>query len=264
MVLKWIQLASFLVIASWALLVSPVSLAFTAGNVNLHSFAQAKKIALKIHKDHATTIYCGCRYEGKTVDLRSCGYQAHHDFKRAARLEWEHVVPAEAFGQSFSEWRMGAPGCFKNHGRGKSFMKEGRTFKGRKCAETNPEFRRMESDLYNLWPEIGELNGLRNNFTMAEIPGPGQFGGCHAKVGERKFEPGTGEAKGRVARVYLYMGLSYPGRGIVSNKNEKLFEAWDKANPVTPWECERARRIENVQGNPNPILKARCSGRAFF
>lgn len=233
-----------------ALLMLP-SLASGIGNEKIRHFRQAKRLANQIHKEHPYTIYCNCRYQDHDVDLESCHYQVHKDAKRAARLEWEHVVPAEAFGQSFKEWREGSPRCVRNK----------KAYKGRKCAENNPEFARIEADLYNLWPEDGELNGLRNNFGMAELgaekTGKGDFGGCKAKIEDRKFEP-MPEAKGRVARVYMYMDSSYPGRGIISEKNRKLFQAWDKLHPVDEWECKRAKKIEIIQGNQNQILAERC------
>jgi len=227
------------------------------GNQQIPSFDEAKKIAARIHKDHPVTIYCPCRYTGKTIDLASCGYRIHKDAKRARRLEWEHVVPAEAFGQSFAEWRQGAPNCHK---------RSGKSFKGRRCAKTNPVFSRMEADLYNLWPVVGELNGLRSNLSMAAIAAdlrhpPLTFGQCQAKIADRKFEP-MDQYKGVVARTYLYMDQTYPGHGVVSEKNRKLFEAWDKEFPVDDWECRRAKRIAEIQGNVNPVLEARCrSGR---
>jgi len=235
-----------------ALLLLPL-LAFSAGNESIRNFRQAKKLALELHLEHPFTIYCGCRFEGKKIDLASCGYRPHKDAKRAGRLEWEHVVPAENFGRSFAEWRLGAERCFRR----------GKHFKGRKCAETNPEFARMEGDLYNLWPEVGELNGLRNNFSMEALggaekhPASESFGGCRAVVSGRKFEP-MDQAKGVVARTYMYMDISYPGRGVISEKSRKLFEAWDKAFPVGAWECRRAEKIQKVQGNENPILASRC------
>lgn len=228
----------------------------SGGNHKIESFNQAKQLALKIHEEHPYTIYCGCRYESKRVNLRSCGYKVHKDPKRASRLEWEHVVPAHAFGQSFAEWRIGAEQC----------VKRGRPFKGRKCAETNSDFARMEADLYNLWPEVGELNGLRSNLTMAALGPPARhlasitFGECKALIAEKKFEP-MDQAKGIVARTYMYMEQAYPGRGIISGKNEKLFEAWDKTFPVSDWECRRAKKIKAVQGNENPVLSARCTGK---
>lgn len=227
------------------------TITYGAGNLAISNFSNAKKQAAKIHKENPYTLYCGCKYNGKTVDLESCGYKFKADHKRAARLEWEHVVPAEAFGQSFVEWREGAPQC----------ERKGKKFKGRKCAEKNPVFARMEADLYNLWPEIGELNGLRSNYSMAELgaekTGHGDFGGCKAIVQDRKFEP-MPIAKGRVARVYMYMDFTYPGRGVISSKNRKLFEAWDKFYPVDEWECKLAEKIYRIQKNVNPILKERC------
>jgi deoxyribonuclease-1 len=84
------------------------------------------------------------------------------------------------------------------------------------------------------------------------------FGECKAIIEGRKFEP-MDHAKGIVARTYMYMDQTYPGRGIISDKNKKLFEAWDKLFPVTQWECRRAELIRSFQGNENPVLKKVCS-----
>lgn len=216
----------------------------------VETFSQAKRVLPLIHAEYPLTIYCGCRYEENKIDLASCGYRVHKNAKRAARLEWEHVVPAEAFGQSFPEWREGSPAC----------IRKGRPYHGRKCAEKNPEFNKMESDLYNLWPEDGELNGMRNDFSMAEISGPAlSFGGCEAKIADRKFEP-MDQAKGIVARVYMYFDQAYPGRGIISGKNRKLFAAWDAQHPVTKRECVITHKDFEIQHRPNPIIAQRCKG----
>ena len=50
------------------------------------------------------------------------------------------------------------------------------------------------------------------------------------------------------------MEWAYPGHGIISRSNQKLFAAWDKEDPVDDWERERARRIEALQGNRNPFI----------
>ena len=73
-----------------------------------------------------------------------------------------HIVPAHAFGQSFKEWR-------EEHSKCKT--KKGKSYKGRKCAsKINKQFKRMEADLYNLVPAIGEVNGDRSNYSMSMIP----------------------------------------------------------------------------------------------
>jgi len=46
--------------------------------------------------------------------------------------------------------------------------------------------------------------------------------------------------------------------GIIGKANRKLFDAWDKTDPVDDWECERAKIIEGIQGNENPVVKEAC------
>ena len=151
-------------------------------NTQITSFSKSKKLLLKVYKDNPYTLYCGCSFKGKKPDLSSCGYIPKKDRKRANRIEWEHVVPAHAFGQSFSEWRKGHPKCVS---------KKGKKFKGRKCAQKmNEEYRRMQADMFNLYPAIGEVNGRRSNYSMGIIEGEKrEFGECDVEIKSRKVEP---------------------------------------------------------------------------
>src|SRR6266446_7462230 len=88
-----------------------------AQNTTIDSFNRAKKLLPQVFADHETEFYCGCAYAGNEIELASCGYQPKKDPDRAKRLEWEHVVPAEAFGQSFPEWREGHPACVDSKGK---------------------------------------------------------------------------------------------------------------------------------------------------
>lgn len=223
------------------------------GNPKKWKFPTATKKAAQIAKFNPVTIYCKCFFKDKDVDLKSCGFGSQNRTDRTTSIEWEHVAAAESFGQSFKMWRDGDPKlCW--HKRKKFY------FKGRECAKKDPEYMRMETDLYNIWPIVGELNAIRSNKTMGEIAGQGDynFGGCRAKTQDGKFEP-EDEYKGIVARTYMYMEWAYPGHGIISNKNEKLFQAWNEKWPVTEWECQRNDLIEEMQGNPNPIVKEACA-----
>jgi deoxyribonuclease I len=102
------------------------------------------------------------------------------------------------------------------------------------------------------------VNGLRANCSMAMIAGEArQFGACDVEIAERKIEPRPA-IRGDIAWRYLYMEASYPGRGILSEKNRPLFEAWNKEDPVDAWECERDRRIARLQGHYNPFVRDRC------
>ena len=224
------------------------------GNHRIYSFSKAKKILYSEvfnSPDLKKTIYCNCSYKDlHHVDLKSCGYVPRKNKKRAARIEAEHVVPAHAFGQSFPEWRKGSPKCV--NGKGKSF-------KGRRCArKVNRDFRRMEADLYNLFPAVGEVNGDRSNYSMAVIAGEARaYGKCDVEIENRKIEPRP-EIRGDIARVYMYMEKNYPGHGIISKKNRNLFDVWDKKDPVDRAECERVGRIERIQGNRNSVVLERC------
>ena len=215
------------------------------GNRSVKTFSAAKKHIYKIFDGHRRTFYCGCSYLARRVDHVSCGYRTKKNAKRAERTEVEHVVPAHAFGQSFKAWRKGDVGC----------RDKGKRFRGRRCVrKVSSLFRLMEADLYNLQPVIGEVNADRSNFSMAMIDGETRaYGACDVEVFGRKIEPRP-EIRGDIARTYFYMEWAYPGRGIISSRRRKLFEAWDREDPVSEWEHKRVQAIQRLQGNSNPFV----------
>lgn len=81
------------------------------------SFSEAKVQARQhVYYDHNQseqgTLYCGCkwRWTGKSggrVDLASCGYTPRRSASRAARTEWEHIVPAWVMGHQRQCWQNG-------------------------------------------------------------------------------------------------------------------------------------------------------------
>ena len=224
--------------------------AYAGGNSINDSFNNAKKRLLnQVYYDHRETFYCGCPFRmDKKVIFQADKFSPDTKYSnRATRIEWEHVVPAHAFGQSFKEWREGHPDCVD---------RKGKPFKGRNCAQkVNMEYRYMQADMYNLVPAIGQINALRSNYSYAMIPGePRRFGPCDMEIEARKAEPRP-EIRGDIARIYFYMDDAYPGHGIISKKNRKLFQAWHKEDPVDDWERERCRRIEAIQGNHNKFVE---------
>ncbi len=80
------------------------------------------------------------------------------------------------------------------------------------------------------------------------------YGRCDMKVdfkGRRVTPPEN--VRGDVARTYLYMSDRY---GIkLSDGQQKMFEAWNKQDPVDKWELEKNRRIKAVQGNSNKYIE---------
>jgi deoxyribonuclease-1 len=116
----------------------------------------------------------------------------------------------------------------------------------------------MQADMYNLYPAIGAVNALRSNynFQMLDPSTPSTFGACEMKIVDKKAEPPV-RARGVIARTYKYMEVAYPTYKM-SRAQRQLMNEWDAAYPVDQWECTRAQRIEKIQGNENPVVKAQC------
>ena len=162
-----------------------------AGNVWNDSFNKAKKTLEWQVYDHRITLYCGAAFDEKKDVALPEGFTAPKHEKRAGKIEWEHVVPAENFGRAFPEWREGDAQCVD---------KRGKAFRGRKCAErVNREYRLMQSDMYNLYPAIGAVNALRQNYNFQMLPGEEpDFGSCGMKIADRRAEPPI-RARGQIA-----------------------------------------------------------------
>lgn len=211
-----------------------------------NNFIEAKKIARQLHADRPLTFYCGCEYDKQgNIDLASCGYVIQKDQKRALRLEWEHIVPVSLWGRKFQCWHEAV--CCNN---------EGECSRGRNCcSQINPEFAKMEADLHNLVPEIGELNAIRSNFSFAILPNKkaGQFGICEMKVdaSSQRAEP-PAAVRGIVARAYLYMAETY--NIALSPGQKQLYQSWNTTFPPTEWEILWDKRVARIQGNYNPYI----------
>lgn len=203
------------------------------------NFNQAKKRAVLLFKEHSVTLYCGCQYKGKQINLNSCGMDEAKTNKRAQRLEWEHIMAAEHFGRQLACWR--TPICTK---------KTGKPYKGRACcAHQDARFRHMESELYNLWPAVGVINQARSNYRFAMLPQQTSLLGCAIRIDKatRRVEPST-QAKGVVARAHLFMSEHY--KLALSDSQRALFVAWNRrpGNLIGPnrWRLLRAMRIPTL------------------
>ena len=218
------------------------------------TFDGAKRVARDaIYADHRIDFYCGCGFEpsktksGGTIDASKCGYVPRKNKARGRVLEWEHVMPAYYFGHQRACWSKGDAKCVKS---------DGKAFKGRECcARADETFKRIEADLHNLTPAVGELNGDRSNLPYGEVAGePREYGKCDFEIGgkPRVTEP-RDEVRGDAARIWLHMSDTY---GIkLSNSQRQMFETWSKQDPPDQWERLRNIRIEAAQGNKNPFVK---------
>jgi deoxyribonuclease-1 len=232
------------------------------GNHGIRTFDQAKKELEQIYAtaNQRSDVYCGCPFRrgyghGLRVDLNACHYESPHDPERASRIEWEHAVPASAFGHSFTAWRDSDPKCVDARGK---------RFHGRLCARmASAEFARTEADLHNLFPVVGEVNGLRSDLPMGVLDAgrlphvKGQtfrFGGCESTIEDGVFLPRAG-VRGDLARAYKYMNRHYPEHRFIDEAHRAVFDAWDREDPPDAWERERNQRIKARQGNGNEFIE---------
>lgn len=211
------------------------AISFGGGFIALHGindFSKAKRLTQNVYKGRQISFYCGCSYdyiqiEGKTktvVNASSCGYIPRKNEERGKYIEWEHVVPAHTFGSTKSCWKEKL--CQD---------KNGKQFKGRKCCQKiDGTFRTMETDLHNLQPAAGELNGDRKNYPFGIVSrNESQYGACDFKIDNKTVQPRQ-DILGDIARIYFYMEDTY---GLpIREDQRKLFETWNAEGPVNSWE----------------------------
>lgn len=236
------------------------------GNTKIKSFSKAKKLMKnKIYNttDSQYGFYSQCSYESKlvesekkkdsnkkpklkyklVVDKESCNYTPRKaKNKRSNYIEWEHIVPAHAFGHGLTCWNTGNDKCYSK--------KKDKFYQGRRCCnKVSKNFKLMQADLYNIVPAIGEINGDRKNFSFTQLSGePRVYGSVDFEVDfkARKVEPPE-YSKGQIARTYLYFKKTYDLR--ISKKQMKLYKAWNKQYPITTKEKLIYQKIEKIQGN---------------
>lgn len=217
----------------------------------IQNFETAKDVARnRVYDSHWTEEYCGCAFVAKNESsgslVSTCGLQRPRPVASEG-MEWEHVVPAKTLGGARACWAQGSPRCFTSSGNPLS---------GRDCCgRIDPEFARMESDLHNLIPSAGYLNNLRRDKPYGEVKDEVRtYGSCNFEIGgQPKVAEPPEKIWGNVARISLYMRDTY---GVKFTPAQiKMFEFWDKLDPVDEWEIERDRRIELEQGNSNPYVR---------
>ncbi|WP_445177079.1 endonuclease [Psychromonas algarum] len=228
-----------------------------AKNTQIQSFSSSKhKLEKQVYADQKErlTIYCQAHFDAKKNIIPEPGFESKKFAKRAKRVEWEHVVPAENFGRNFKEWRNGAKSCVNS---------KGKHYKGRRCAnKASEDYRYMQADMYNLYPSIGSVNASRSNYNFTMLGNiKSDFGSCPMKIENHKVEP-PAASRGMIARSYLYMDSTYSSYKM-SSQQRQLMNAWNNSYPITQWECERAKRIQKVQGNVNEVVQKACQIAGF-
>jgi len=139
----------------------------------------------------------------------------------------------------------------------------------------------MESDLFQVYPTDGTVNGMRANYPYGTVASASYTSGNGSKVGPCNFPGYTGtvfepidEYKGDFARTYFYMATRYenliaswqnnPGANAVLDGTSfpcydtwflNLLGTWHTNDPVSQKEIDRNNEIySNYQDNRNPYI----------
>lgn len=135
----------------------------------------------------------------------------------------------------------------------------------------------MVSDIFNVYPTDGKVNGYRSNYPYGEVGTATYTSVNGSKLGASSdpnyagivFEP-INEYKGDFARTYFYMATRYAGlcESWISGANVvyssanlglttyamNLFLKWSRQDPVSAKEIMRNNAAYAVQNNRNPFI----------
>ena len=135
----------------------------------------------------------------------------------------------------------------------------------------------MVSDIFNVYPTDGKVNGERNNYPYGEVGTATYTSKNGSKLGASGFADYTGivfepidEYKGDFARTYFYMATRYAGlceswiagaNIVYSTANlglttyaKNLFLKWSRQDPVSAKEILRNNAAYAIQNNRNPFI----------
>lgn len=134
----------------------------------------------------------------------------------------------------------------------------------------------MVSDLFNVYPTDGKVNGIRSNYPYGEVGTATNTTGNGCKLGSSSFLGYSGtvfepidEFKGDFARTYFYMATRYAsvceswgsGATVVYGSEyglttyaRDLFLKWSRQDPVSAKEIARNNASYLVQNNRNPYI----------
>lgn len=131
----------------------------------------------------------------------------------------------------------------------------------------------MYSDLFQVYPTDGYVNGKRSNYPYGTVNNPtwtsmngGKLGNCsYTGYSGTVFEP-INAYKGDLARTYFYMAVRYysedgswPGSPMVNGSQPKpwalsMLRSWHQNDPVSDKEINRNNAVYQIQENRNPFI----------
>ncbi len=194
-------------------------------------------------------------------------HSAYYDSDNLNGKVWD-IYSHNPNGSQYYEYTLGSKKCGNYQGEGDCYNRE-HTFPQSWFGKKSP----MVSDLVQVLPTDGYVNGRRSSFPYGEVKDPSWTSMNGSKLGPNTtagysgtvFEP-IDEYKGDVARIYFYMATRYygednswPGSAMVNGAEPKawavdLLMKWHVQDPVSKKETDRNDAIHDNQNNRNPFV----------
>lgn len=184
-------------------------------DMNNYNYIDREVFWKQLYKEGGWTLYCGYRFdlEGRSQE----GYAVGID----------QMYP--------TDWMLDHLQC-----------------RNRAECSASKQFRMMEADMHNLYPEWSDLMVYRSGREFGNVPGEdSRLKDCDFEWNANLVEP-RDLSKGNVARSILYMHLQY--KLPVPPGMMTTMKAWNRADPPSEQEKVRNDRIEDLQGRRNPYI----------
>jgi len=181
------------------------------------------------------TFHCGCNFDKiKQVFPNICASNSKVTLenKTSRTLEWVSMMPIHIFGGSLRCWTKNL--CKRSHGL--------KANGAQCCSEVSPKFKKMESDMHNIFPAINNLSSIEKKF---DFGGMWEYQFCPEEKPSLKI-------RGDIARAYFYMSYQY--KISLREDLEDSMRKWHFDDPPDNWEEIRNDRIEGIQGNRNLFI----------
>lgn len=120
----------------------------------------------------------------------------------------------------------------------------------RQCRQNDENYRKMVTDMHNIYPAQSRFELKRKNAKFESIGDAVATGECGIKRSFNIIDPAD-DIKGDIARAIFYMHKTY--KLPIVGSLEQL-KRWHHNDPVSTDEAERNRRISEIQGNGNVFI----------
>jgi hypothetical protein len=111
-------------------------------------------------------------------------------------------------------------------------------------------FDETRADMYHIFSVESGINGARGSSPFVECSGSDASWTSQQCGGG--FEPPP-EQKGITARAMFYMSVTY--NMPIDDRQERTLREWALKYPVSEYERQRAKKVNEIQGNPNPFVE---------